>query len=250
MRRSWRIAAAVMGIALAPGVVAAQSSAQLPDAYVAVKGSLGFLGSLDVHTDAHTFKGGDDDPPIEIVAVDDSSDLMTPGAGADVSYLFSADRYLAIGPVLGIHSWQSKAGDAAREGGSLAFDLGVTIQPRLPVSEIVELYVALPITFTMSFLNEYKLWVNPKHLTATNEPQGDAEDVDPTYGYGIGAFLGARFAVSGHFGVLSEIGYQRYGFSHGVDFQVSDALNMMGIGTTLGLDCVVHQFRFNVGVFF
>jgi hypothetical protein len=251
MRGSLSFVFVVLSLVSMPRLGVAQSDTSLPEQYLAIKGSLAFVGSVGVHTDAHTLEKGDDDAQIQVAALEDSSALTTPGLGAEIDYLFSAHRLLAVGGLFGMHTWHSKQADSNGEGTNFGFEVGVVIQPRLPLSSKFELYISLPITLTLSILNEYKTWTELRHFDPmTGDPQGTADDVDPNYGYGLGALLGARYAISGSFGVLTELGYQRFAFTHDVDFKISVALDKMGSGAELGVAAVTHQFRWNVGVFF
>ena len=248
MRCSLRIFAVALGLALAPRLAAAQSQ-ELPGAYVAVKGSLGFLGSLNVQSDAKTLESNAK-MPIDLAAVDEQSDLLSAAFGFDVSYVFGVHRFFGIAPLFGIHGWHSEEAEKHGEGASIVAEVGASLQPRIPLGSRFELYASFPLSLTLSFLNEYKTWTELQQTDAMMLPKGTAKDVDPSYGYGLGAYVGARYAITGRFGVLTELGYQRYAFTHGVEFQISPDLDVTGIGTTLDLACVVQQFRWNIGVFF
>lgn len=218
----------------------AQSDAELPEAYLAIKAVLGFEGSASVHNDRYTLTQNDDAAPIVIPEVDSAADLNT-SFGAEAQYVFSLHRYFGVGGVFGMRAWKSAAGEST----SFNFDVGLSPQFRIPVSTQFELYVAVPIAVVLSVLGEYKAWSEARHSA-----YGTAKSVSPTYGYGLGLLAGARFAISGSFGGLLEVGYQRYAFTHGVQFQILESLDMMGLGTRLELDVVTEQLRVNAGVFF
>ncbi|HKP64770.1 MAG TPA: hypothetical protein VJV78_48880 [Polyangiales bacterium] len=235
---------AVVGTCFAAARGAAQTTPKLPEAYVSVKGGLAPVGSLNADTEGASLGMGDDGMPIEFPSHQGESALNVAFA-AEVGYLFSLHPYLALGPALGVHTWQSNAGKSAGEGGSTGLDLSLVPQARLPLSDTFELYVSLPLGMTLSLLGEYKVWVEQP-----NHDWGTANDVDPTYGWSFGAYVGARLLIEGNFGVLTELGYQRYAFTHRVEFQVLESKDMMGTGTTLDLALVTQQLRWNVGVFF
>jgi hypothetical protein len=233
---------------------AAQTEQQLPDQYLAVKLGIGIAGSVSASSDAQTLRPTDERDTIVLTALDGSSDLKSGAIAAEVDYIFSAHEYFGVGGLLGFHTWRSTAAEGTGEGTSLGFQVGFILQPRVPLSRNFELYVSLPISLTLSLLNEYKAWAEVTHprldAGANGALQGVAEDADPTYGYGIGALIGARYAISGQFGLLLEFGYQRFGFTHDVAFRVSDALDNMGSGTNIALHTATSQFRLNAGVFF
>jgi hypothetical protein len=254
MRGSLTVAVIAIGLLLT-GRGEAQNEPQLPEQYLSVKLGLGVGGSVHVASDAQTVPPSENGEPIVLTAVDGSSDLKTPAFAAEVNYIFSLHRYFGLGGLWGFHTWRSDAAETLREGTSLGVEVGAVIQPRLPVTENLELYVALPITLTLSILNEYRTWAQAPHVIPAMQgmpemTQGDAEHVDPAFGYGLGALLGARYAISRNFGVLLEFGYRRFAFTHNVDFRVSETLDSMGSGTAIGLATVTQQFRVNAGVFF
>jgi hypothetical protein len=224
---------------------AAQTEQQLPEQYLAVKLGIGIAGSASVSSDGQTLRPTDEGQPIVLAAVDSSSDLNSGAIAAEVDYIFSAHPYFGVGGLLGFHTWRSKAAEMTGEGTSFGLEVGLVLQPRLPLSKTFELYVSLPISLTLSVLNEYKAWAENTHPM-----QGVAEDADPTYGYGLGALLGARYAISGQFGLLLEFGYQRFAFTHDVGFRVREDLDDMGSGTNIPLHVATSQFRLNAGVFF
>jgi hypothetical protein len=224
---------------------AAQSEPHLPEQYLAVKVGLSIGGSVNVHSDGRTLKHSDGEQVIAVAPVDEKSNLASASLAAEVDYLFSAHRYLALGGLFGLHSWHSEAADRTGEASSFGLDVGLVIQPRLPLSSRVEFYLSVPLSLTLSLLNEYKTWTERQHTD-----QGVAEDVDPAYGFGVGVMLGARYALRGRFGVLLELGYQRFAFTHDVNFRIGEDIDPMGSGTRLGLDLVTQQFRLNAGVFF
>lgn len=244
MRGSLTVVVIVIGLLL-PRRGAAQTEPQLPEQYLSVKIGLGIAGSVSVSSDAQTLRANDADEPVVISALDSKSDLKSGAIAAEIDYIFSAHRYLGIGGLWGFHTWRSQAAEQLGEGTSLGFEVGVVIQPRLPLTPSFELYLSLPISLTLSILNEYKAWTDIPHLA-----QGAAEDVDPTYGYGLGALVGARYSLSRHFGLLLEFGYQRFAFTHDVAFRVSEMEDPMGSGTNIGLAMATSQFRVNAGVFF
>jgi hypothetical protein len=244
MRGSLTIVVVAVGVLLSSRG-AAQSGPHLPEQYLAVKLGLSIAGSVDVHSDGRMLKHSEDDPAIALAAVDKESNLQSASLAAEVDYLFSAHRFLALGALFGFHSWHSEAADQTGESTSYGFDVGLIVQPRLPLSAQFELYLSVPVGLTLSLLNEYKTWTEFQHLD-----QGVAEDVDPAYGYGVGVMLGARYALSGRFGVLLEFGYQRFAFTHDIAFRIRDNIDAMGSGTGLGVDLATSQFRVNAGVFF
>jgi hypothetical protein len=244
MRGSLTIVVVAVGVLLSSRG-AAQSEPHLPEQYLAVKLGLSIAGSLDVHSDGHTLNRGEGEPPIKLEPVDKQSSLQSASLAAEVDYMFSAHRLLALGALFGFQSWHSKAADLTKESTSYGFDVGLVIQPRLPLSSSFELYLSVPLSLTFDLLNEYKTWTDLQHVG-----KGGAEDVDPAYGYGLGVLLGARYALSGRFGVLLEVGYQRFAFTHDVAFRIDDMVDPMGSGASLGLDMVTQQFRVNAGVFF
>jgi hypothetical protein len=225
---------------------AAQSEPQLPEQYLSVKLGLGLGGSIHVGSDGQTLRPTEDEADVIAIApVDRKSDLKSAAFAGEVNYIFSLHRNLGIGGLWGIHTWRSNAAELMGEGTSFGVEVGAVIQPRLPLTNSFELYVALPISLTLDILNEYKAWGEIPHVM-----EGTAEHVDPAFGYGLGALLGARYAITGHFGVLLEFGYQRFAFTHDVDFHVHEDRAAEGSGTTIGLNVVTQQFRANAGVFF
>jgi hypothetical protein len=238
MRGSATLVVAVIGICLAASGGAAQTTTKLPAAYVAVKGGLAPAGSVNADAEGASLGDGDDNLPIVLEPVNGNSGLNVSFA-AEVGYLFSLHPYFALGPAFGLHTWRSDQGSA--EGVSIGLDLSLVPQARLPVSETFEVYFSVPLGITLSLLNEYKAWVTGP---------GVAEDVDPTYGWSFGAYLGLRWAISGSFGLLTELGYQRYAFTHDVEFQVDVNRDKKGNGAIVALALVTQQLRWNVGVFF
>ncbi|HKU37788.1 MAG TPA: hypothetical protein VJR89_06570 [Polyangiales bacterium] len=235
---------AVFGVWLAATRGQAQSSASLPDSYLAVKLGLGFAGDLNVDAEGASLRKTNSDMFVNLDPVDATSGLGLSFAG-EAAYLFGLHRNIALGPAWGLHTWRSNAAGDAGDGTSLGFELSLVTQARVPLGSRLELYVSLPLGMTFSILNEYKTWTN-----GPNGDVGSAEDVDPTYGFVFGAYLGMRYAVSGTFGLLTELGYQRYAFTHPVEFRIDESEDPMGIGTTLDLGMVTQQVRWNVGVFF
>ena len=244
MRGSLTVVVIVLGLLL-PRRGAAQTESQLPEQYLSVKIGLGIAGSVSVSSDAQTLKPTDEGMMVMLTALDGKSDLKSGAIAAELNYIFSAHRYLGIGALWGFHTWRSQAAEVTVENTSLGFEAGIVIQPRFPVSQSFEVYLALPISLTLSILNEYKAWTDIPHLG-----KGTAEDVDPTYGYGLGALIGARYALSGRFGLLLEFGYQRFAFTHDVAFRVDETKDPMGSGTNIPLAAATSQFRLNAGVFF
>jgi len=223
----------------------AQSNPQLPAQYLAVKLGLSIGGSLTAHSDARTLKASEDDMPVQLAPIDRDNGLKSASPLAEVAYLFSAHRFFAIGPLLGLHSWRSEAASTLGESTSLGVDLGLILQPRIPLGSRFELYLSIPLNLTLSILNEYRTWTEVQH-----GDQGAAESVDPAYGWGIGVLVGARYAITSGVGLLLELGWQRYAFTHEVQYRLSSTLDEMGSGTGLDLDLVTSQFRVNAGVFF
>lgn len=223
----------------------AQSEPQLPRQYLAVKLGLSIGGSLAAHIDASTLKHSKVDAPFVLPAIDRDSRLKSASPLAEIDYLFAAYRHLALGPLLGLHSWRSETGEALGEATSLGFDVGLIVQPRLPLGPRFELYLSIPLSLTLSILNEYKAWTELQYLN-----KGNAERVDPAYGWGIGAVLGARYALTSSVGVLLELGWQRYAVTHDVQFRSTDTPDDTGSGATLGLELATSQFRVNAGVYF
>jgi hypothetical protein len=245
MRGSATLVVAALGIWLSATRGAAQASGKLPAAYVVVKGGLAPLGSVHADSEGASLGKGDNDKDIVVESHQADSGLNVAFA-AEVGYLFSLQRYFALGPAFGVHTWRSDRARAAGEDTSTGLDLSVVPQARLPLSDSFELYVSLPLGITLSLLSEYKNWIEQP----PNDMVGVAEDVDPSYGWGFGAYVGVRLLLTGSFGVLTELGYQRYAFSHNVEFRVAETVAAMGAGTTLNLSLVTQQLRWNVGVFF
>ena len=243
-RGSATLVVALFGICLTAARGAAQTTSKLPEAYVTVKVGLAPVGSLNTDTEGASLGKGDNDKLIEFPSHQAESTLNVAFA-AEVGYMFSLHPFFALGPALGVHTWQSNEGKSAGEGGSTGLDLSLVPQARLPVSDTFELYVSLPVSITLSLLGEYKRWVEEP-----NKDWGEATDVDPSYGWGFGAYVGARLLIEGNFGVLTELGYQRYAFTHEAEFHVLESLDAMGTGTMLDLAMITQQLRWNVGVFF
>jgi hypothetical protein len=223
----------------------AQSEPQLPAQYLSVKLGLSIGGSLSAHSDARTLKASEDDMPVQLAPIDRDNGLKSASPLAEVAYLFSAHRFFALGPLLGLHSWRSEAGSALGESSSFGVDLGLVLQPRLPLGKRFELYVSIPLSLTLSILNEYKAWTELQY-----GDRGAAESVDPTYGWGVGVLVGARYAITSSVGLLLELGWQRYAFTHEVQYRLSSVLDPMGSGSSLDLELATSQFRVNAGVFF
>lgn len=227
----------------------AQSEPRLPPQYLAIKLGLSLGGSAHIHSDPTRLREDADDPGVELSEFDRSNGLKSASPLAEVDYLFGAHPYFALGPLLGFHSWHSSAASSIGEGTSFGVDFGVILQPRLPISSSFELYVSVPISLTLSFLNEYKIWTELQHFQGAMM-QGTAEEVDPAYGYGIGVLIGARYAITSGLGVLLEFGWQRYAFTHDVQFRVSTNIDSMGSGEAIDLSVATSQFRLNAGIFF
>jgi hypothetical protein len=245
MRGSLIFVVVATGLSLSSRVDA-QSEPQLPQQYLSVKLGLSVAGSLSASSDAVTLKHDEGEPAVTVAPVDSKGDLQSPSFAAEVDYIFALHRYFGLGALLGFQTWHSKpAADLLKEGGSYGFDAGAVLQPRLPIGSNFELYLSIPLSLTLSLLNEYKTWTELPHGT-----QGTAESVGPTFGLGLGVLVGARYALGSHFGLLLELGYQRYMFTHTVQFQISEEVDHDGSGTGLGLNLVTQQFRINAGVFF
>lgn len=244
MMRACTFVLGVLLFAWSTRTAAQSGDAQLPESYLAIKASLGFAGAAKVHNDAHSLTQNGEPNPIVIPERDSASDLKTT-IGGEAQYVFSVHRYFGIGALLGMRMWRSANSELANEGTSFNFDFGVAPQLRLPLSPRLEVYVAVPLSLVLSVLREHKTWSE-----LPNAALGTAASASPAYGFALGALAGARFAIGGTFGVLAEVGYQRYAFTHDVQFHIREELDAMGLGTTLELDVVTEQLRVNVGVFF
>jgi hypothetical protein len=243
-RRSPIIVAAMFVILSWSVRSAAQSDAVLLGSYVVIKGGLGLGGSVDVHNDRYVLTESDEPLRPEIAAMDNQSDLNT-SFGGQIEYVFGVHRFVGIGGLLGARVWRSAEGVAAEESMSIGFDAGIVPQARLPVSQRLEFYLSVPLSLTLSLLNEPKAWVDRPHASV-----GTALSVSPTWGFGLGVLAGARFAITSSFGLIAELGYQRYAFTHEVQFKVLESIDPMGLGTAMSLDFVTQQARLTVGVFF
>ncbi len=245
------------GIAVCPGRGVAQSDAELPQSYAVLKLGAGLLGSVGVQNDERVLANDPARNRIRIPMQDASSALGTSFAG-EAQYVFGIHEHFAFGGLLGAHTWHSDKAASLNESANFAFDVGVAAQARIPISARFELYVAVPVALTLSILNEYKTWTElsfpPVTSNDDDEPRlvqlGEARSVPPTFGFGIGIHAGARFAISGDFGLLAEVGYQRYAFTHRVQFYVSELVDEMGVGTALSVNFATDQLRLMVGAFF
>src|SRR3954451_14165603 len=158
MRGSLTIVVVVTAGLLLSSRGSAQSEPQLPPQYLAIKLGLALAGSVHAHVDGRMLKAGEEDMPVSLATIDRDSALEIPGPFVEIEYLFSAYRMLALGPLLGFHSWRSTAAASAHEDPSFGVDLGFIIQPRLPLGRRFELYLSIPLSLTLGVLNEYRTW--------------------------------------------------------------------------------------------
>jgi Outer membrane protein beta-barrel domain len=227
----------MLGLVLAASTSHAQSNPRLDQDYLALGLALGFAGTVTVNSDAVQT----DEAMVTALSADSPLGLSVGGAAR---YVFGLHPYFALGAQFGFDAWRSQQAAAQDRAHSWLFEVGIVPQARLPLDPRLELYLAVPVGLTLSALSEAETWI--QLLAADNPMFSGVADVDPRFGYSIGAMLGVRFALVDHFGVLLELGYLRDAVVHPVDVRFSEGTN----GTQVSLEIVTHQFGICAGVFF
>lgn len=207
----------------------AQESQRRDDPYFALKLMLGLGGTVSTGGANVTVAGA------TISGNGSASDNLRPTFGGGVQYMHPLHRYFALGGVLAAQSWQSRAGDDANASRNLMFDLSIVPQGRLPISDSIELYLALPIGLSLDAWNE-----------ASVSAAGVTVNADHALGLNLSLLAGARFALSKSVGLLLELGYTMHSFSHDVHVQIP---NVLGV-TVASVDLTLEQVALNFGVFF
>jgi hypothetical protein len=201
---------------------------RLDDPYLAAKVTLGIGGSVSATTDTP----GDD--------ATSTSDLE-PSFGVAVQYMAPLHRYFTLGGLLGVSTWQSKAGSDADSDRNIAVDLAVVPQLRFALDRELELYISVPVGITLDFLNAV-------YAEGGNSVAAAKIDADPALGLVISPMVGLRWLVTRHVGLFTEVSLIHRQFTHAVKGSVS----VVGIGASTSVDVAfaLNQFAWNIGVTF
>lgn len=236
--RSSLMVCAAAGLALLTSPVCAQDKSALDKSYVAIKATFGIGGSRIVESDAVSFGGVN-------VNVNDAArrkDNLDLSYGIAAQYMVPLHRYFALGGLLGVLSWQSKNASSSASR-NLGLDIAVVPQGRLPITNTVELYVALPVGLTLDWWNEVENSASVGTLASAKV------EADTAVGFTVSLLAGARFALVDNFGLFTELGFMHRQFSHEV------TLSAAAVGINFGsvkanADMTLDQFAWNIGAFF
>ena len=236
--RFWPLACAALGLALFASQGRAQEKAPLDGSYVAIKATLGIGGSRIVKTDTVSSGGVN----VNVSDAARRSDKLDVSYGVAGQYMFALHRYFALGGLLGVMSWRSNnaGSDASR---NTALDLALVPQGRVPVTQTIELYVALPIGLTLDWWNEVENSASVSTLASVNV------DANTAVGFTVSLVAGARVALVDNFGLFTELGFTHRQFSHEVTLSAA----AVGINLASGkanADVTMDQFAWNIGAFF
>lgn len=236
----------MLGLAVAASSSHAQTGPRLEADYLALGLTLGPAGTVAVDVDPVQVDPMQMDAPA-IGGLSSQSPLAISAGGA-ARYVFALHPNFALGAQFGVAAWRSRRAADQNSAHSWFFDLGIAPQARLPLGPSLELYLAVPLALTFSALSEAETWVQ---LIAVDNPAfGSVADVDPRFGYRVGAALGARLLLVDGFGVLLELGYLRDAVVHPVEVRFTESSAGSLPGTQLDLAIVTHQFGICAGVFF
>jgi hypothetical protein len=214
-------AAAWLCVALfAVAVGAAPARAQRSDmeeSYFAGKLMLGVGGEAELDT-----------------AIGDFEDDLELSWGAGFMYMARLHRHFALGGLFAFQSWQGDAREDADLDRNLLFDLAVVPQGVLPVSDDLELYVALGLGLSLDMIGDDEIVVGGVSVA----------EVDSAFGLAVLPVLGLRFAVSRDVGLIAELGYSLHSYEHEASGGVG------GFGASTEFDLSLGQVALNFGVSF
>jgi hypothetical protein len=242
MTNRFSMLAYAAGLALLTTPLRAQEpdKSTLDRSYVALKVTLGIGGSRIVRSDTASVGG-------ITVNVSDSvkrSDKLDLSYGLAGQYMVPLHRYFALGGLLGVMSWRSSSANS-NASRNLGFDIAVVPQARLPVTNTVELYIALPLGLTLDKWNEVE--------SSTSIGNGQIANValqsDTALGFTVSLLAGARLALLDGFGLFTEVGFAHRQFSHELTLTAS-AIGISLPASKVNADVTLDQFAWNVGVFF
>jgi len=217
-----------------PDVVRADSRADLDDAYFGAKLTLGIGGSVESSAQVGN------------VDIKGESDLdVTIGVAGQ--YIVPLHRFFALGGLVGLSSWRSSQGGDADGGRNWVFDLALVPEGRFVATDSLELYVGMPLGLSLDVLNEINR-SNRLFSPGLGELGAVSLDGGSALGFMIAGLFGARYRITGSFGLFAEFGYTYRTFSHSVEATVGVA----GLETRSSRDVSVSfgQFALNLGAFF
>jgi opacity protein-like surface antigen len=242
MTNRFPLLACAAGLALLTTPLRAQERDKSPldSSYVALKVTLGIGGSRIVRSDAANFGG----VTVNVSDAVKQNDKLEVSYGLAAQYMMSLHRYFALGALLGVMSWQSTNAnsDASR---NLGFDIALVPQGRLPVTNTVELYIALPLGLTLDKWNE----VESSTSIGNGQIAGVALQSNTAVGFTVSLLAGARVALLDGFGLFTEVGFAHRQFSHELTLSGS-ALGVSLPTTKVNADITLDQFAWNIGAFF
>lgn len=188
--------------------------------YFAAKLLLHFGGEGDVESTAFGVTGS-------------ATDDLDPAYGLGVAYMHPLVDFFTLGGQLSVVSWNGESANDADVDRNLYVDLSLVPQLNFDVA-IVELYLNVPIGFTLDFIGDDASFGND--IASASVGTG--------LGYHFGILLGARLGLAKSFGLLGEIGYMAHSFSHEVEGMV------LGATATDDFDVSLGQLVLNLGLYF
>lgn len=211
------IAASVALTWFAPVNASAQRGSWQDDPHFAAKLMLGVAGEAEL---------GNADDDMEVTW------------GAGVHYLHPLLRYFALGGVASFQVWQTEAFDDVDADANMFFDLALLPAGTLPVSDKVQLYVAMPIGLSLDFWGDDDAAVTVAGYTFGGE-------VDPALGFVFSLLAGVRFAIGDSWGLLAELGYVLHSYEHEVDLVAGP----LATGN-IEMDVDIEQLAIHLGAWF
>jgi hypothetical protein len=232
--RHWTTVCTALTLALWANPLRARAEDKPLDAnYLAAKVTLGFGGSGSLKSDSLSFGG--------ITAMGNgtkSSDDLELSYGLAAQYMAPLHDYFVLGGLLGITSWQTKAGSDNNASRNLALDLAAVPEGRYAFTKTFELYLAVPIGITFDWFNQVE------STTSVAGTPVASLSANTAVGFMFSALLGARLLLLSNFGVFTEVGYIHRQFSH----QITGSA--FGVSGKANADISTGQFAWNIGAFF
>ncbi|MCB9787020.1 MAG: hypothetical protein H6744_10055 [Deltaproteobacteria bacterium] len=197
------------------------------------------LGLMSLQAIPTLFVGVGGKGSVDIASFSDASALQ-PSFGFGLQLDFPVHRYFAFGPTAEMGFWNSHALRDAGYGRSIHADLCMNLRARLPVfSDRAELYLAVPVGFSLSLLNDV--------LSTTTGK-----------GWVIGTWLGIKVYARPSWGFLFEAGWSRHAWKQTHDPSVviagkappAEAVDDTADLQPRTVQGRIHQFIFRVGVIF
>ena len=231
---AWALTVCLSG-GLAASARAQDDSDRIDDAYWSAALLLGLAGDVDFHLDDLQLLG------LNLGSGGSSFDEDAKASvGGALSYVAPLHRYFALGGRFSLLSWRSDSDADTKR--NLAFDLAVMPQLRAPVRRRYEVYLGLPIGFSINLLREVESSGGAFGINGST-------DADVGTGLNLSVLAGFRMHIARGIGLLAELGYVFHKVWHELDARVDTPLGGGQVSSS-DLDVRLNQLGLNLGVFF